>query len=431
MMSLRFQRADLISTIVVIGFFLSVCFHYVLHFYFHREYPYSTFLSWPFDHQSDFTHVYAATRGMDPYHYQGGVYGNYFPVTYAAALLFGSLRGGRLLFLALSLAGIVAFFYRRSGIARDPQINRLAKVRLTFILTVMSYPVLFEMDRANFESLTFLLIAACVLLIGRGKFGLSVLPLAFAVAMKGYPIVFLGLYLPDKKYREAASVVVLSAALCLAGLSVWHGGLRQNISGFSTGLQIFLNDYVIRGAGTAGTRLNCSLFAPLGLLDSNPTFIRQALLYFDGFVLVCGGFLLWLIAAKKAAGWKLQYLLAAAALLLTPISYDYKLLVLFIPLASFLNSARRERLDAFYCASFGAMLIPKDYLILGPGAVFVNGVSSSSLLEPLILLVTAALIARDVVAQSANKTSGETSAEESKEAPHDGPGTLSHNPLLS
>lgn len=436
-MSSRFQRADLISTIVIVGFFVSVCFHYVLHFYLHRDYPYSTFLFQPSDRLEDYINVVASARKLDPYRYHEGAFGNYFPVTYVFALIFGALhKPGLLLFLILSLTATVAYFYNQSGIAADSTINRLSKMRFTFVLTVMSYPLLFELDRANFESLTFLLIAACVLLIGRGRLGLSAAALALAIAMKGYPVIFVGLYLPSRHYREGTAAIILSIAMCVVCFSALHGGLAENIHSFAKDLQAFQNDYVILGAGNAGARLNTSLFAPLGLWNHSPIFIKKALFIYNGFALFCAAGLAWLITAKRTAHrieeWKLQYLLAAAALLLPFISYDYKLLLLFIPLASFLNSSRPIAWEGFYCASFGAMLIPKDYHFLG------NGVSISSVLEPLILIVTVIVIVRDVLAKDAGAELkdagaelGEITHEEGKISPHGDSGPLGHNPLVS
>lgn len=431
-MSLRFQRAELVSTIVIFGFFLSVCFHYAMHFYFQHPYPYSTFLSFPSDHHTDYTRVAEAARSGDPYRFfvaafhgsdgkgypniHGGEVGNYLPFTYIAALLFAAGHHGILLFLALFMAGIVAYLYRLSGISADPQIPPVAKTRLVFVLALMSYPVLWEVDRGNFEALTFLLTAAAAALIGRGKYSLSAILLALAIAMKGYPAVFLALYLPVKKYREAALAAALSLAVCLAGFAAFHGGLVQNIQSLRADLAFFLDYYVIHGAAAAGARMDCSPFAPLGLLNSNPAFIQRALPYYNGFSLLAAALLLWLLLARKIERWKMEYLLAAAALVLTPVSYDYKLLLLFIPLASFLNSPRREPRDAFYCASFGAMLIPKDYVFLGNSVSVANGVSISSLLEPLILLVTVALIVRDALARGANQENSKIIHEGGREA---------------
>lgn len=400
-MSLRLQRAELISFIVIAGFFLSVCFHYAMHFYLHRPYPYSTFLSYPFDHQSDYARVGSAARTGDPYHWGDGSVSNYLPFTYVTVLLFTALHHGMFIFLGLFLAGLAWYLYRQSGISMDPQIAPLAKVRLVFVLALMSYPVLFELDRANSEAVTFLLMAAGAALIGQGKYSLGAVPLALAIAMKGYPALFLVLYLPARRYREAALAAALSLAVCLVGFAVFHGGLIHNILGLKTGLAVFLDQYVFKGAGTAGARMDCSPFAVLGLLNSNPAFIRHALPYYNGLALLASALLLWLVLTRKIERWKLEYLLAAAGLLLTPVSYDYKLLVLFIPLASFLNSARRERADAFFCASFGVMLIPKDYLFLGDRLSIENGVSISSLIEPLVLLATVALIVREVLMRPA------------------------------
>ena len=427
-MSLRLQRAETISTVVIIGFFFAVCFHYVLHFYFGRPYPYATFLFDPVPHQSDYRVVVSSAESLDPYRYDGGSVGNYFPFTYVCALVFGAFRRlGLYLFMLLSLGGIVAYFYRQSGIRADAQINSLGKIRLTFTLVVMSYPILFELDRANFESLTFLLIAAGAFLIGERRFRLSIIPLALAIAMKGYPLVFLALYLPGRRYREIGQSIALSVGVCLAVMSLLHGGVLQNVRGFASGLRLFQDSYVVHGAGGMGVRLNSSLFAPLGLLNSNPVFIRHALTYYNVFALLSGGAIAWLLATRRVERWKAEYLLVAAALVLPFLSYDYKLLLLFIPLASFLNSARRDEADAFYCASFGAMLIPKNYVILGGHAGIVNDVTISSLLEPLILLATVAVIVREALA---HRESGETVREEGNNTDNDDSRTFRRDPVL-
>lgn len=407
-MSLRLQRAELISFIVIAGFFLSVCFHYVMHFYLHRPYPYSTFLSFPTDRLSDYGRVADAAKSGDPYRYRipqfhgpGGEVGNYLPFTYMVAMLFSIGHHGVFVFLSLFLAGLAWHLYHQTGIRTDPQITSLAKLRIVFVLTLMSYPVLWELDRGNFEALTFLLMAAGAALIGTGRYSLGAVPLALAIAMKGYPAIFLALYLPVRKYREAALCVIIAVVVCLVGFSVWQGGLMQSIHSFRADLAFFLDYYVFKGAGAAGARMDCSPFAVLGLLNSNPNFIRHALPYYNGLALLAGVLLLWLVLARKMERWKLEYLLAAAGLLLTPVSYDYKLLVLFIPLASFLGSARREHADAFFCASFGVMLIPKDYLFIGNSVSIANGVSISSLIEPLVLLATVALIVREVLTRPA------------------------------
>ena len=215
----------------------------------------------------------------------------------------------------------------------------------------MTYPVIWEVDRGNFEGLTFLLMAVGAGLIGKGKYNQGAVPLALAIAMKGYPAVFLALYLSVRRYREGAAAAALSVIVCVICFAILHGGLVQNILGLKAGLNFFLDYYVFSGAGTAGARMDASPFALVGLLNSNPAFVKHALVYYNGFSLLAGALLVWLVAARPLERWKLEYLLVVAGLILTPVSYDYKLMALFIPLTSFLNSPRRDRRDALYGAS--------------------------------------------------------------------------------
>ncbi len=430
-----------------------------MHFYHNKPYPYSTFLSWPSDYHTDYTRIVDAGKSHDPYHYyiqafhgvhndeytylHGGEVGNYLPFVYVVASVFSSRHGGVLIFEGLFLAGLAWYLLHQSGIRTDPQISKLAKTRIVLVLALMTYPVLWELDRSNFEGLTFLLMAAGAALIGRGKYNWAAVPLALAIAMKGYPAIFLGLYLPVRRYREAVAAGALSVIVCLVCFAGMQGGILQNILALKANLYFFLDYYVFSGAGAAGARMNCSPFALLGLLNSNPAFIKHALTYYNAFTLVAGAFVFWLVAVRKMQRWKLEYLLAAAGILLAPISYDYKLLVLFIPLASFLSSARREPRDTFYCASFGAMLIPKDYLFLGNHISVSYGVSISSFLEPLILTVTTVLIIREVLSGNASTEVSEINPKknealkksealkEDKETTHGDPGPFGHNPLVS
>jgi hypothetical protein len=56
--------------------------------------------------------------------------------------------------------------------------------------------------------------------------------------------------------------------------------------------------------------------------------------------------------------------LNVAMLLLPPISANYKLLHLFIPLYIFVNNEQRSKFDILYLLLFGLLLIPKDVFIL-------------------------------------------------------------------
>ena len=51
-------------------------------------------------------------------------------------------------------------------------------------------------------------------------------------------------------------------------------------------------------------------------------------------------------------------------LLLPHVSFDYKLILLFVPLILFINSNQRYKSDWFYMSVYALLLIPKSYYFL-------------------------------------------------------------------
>jgi hypothetical protein len=62
--------------------------------------------------------------------------------------------------------------------------------------------------------------------------------------------------------------------------------------------------------------------------------------------------------------WKRFAILIFAMLLLPPISADYKLLYIFIPLYIFINNKKPSKTEIIYLLMFCLLLIPKDYSFL-------------------------------------------------------------------
>jgi ABC-type glycerol-3-phosphate transport system permease component len=80
-------------------------------------------------------------------------------------------------------------------------------------------------------------------------------------------------------------------------------------------------------------------------------------------------------------------------LVTSPISGDYRLLSLFIPLAFFVNEPQESKYDLLYVVLFGLMMIPKSYYIIP----FMNqlaglGLSLGVVVNPLLLFAMAFMI---------------------------------------
>jgi len=274
----------------------------------------------------------------------------------------------------------------------------------TFVFTLMTYPVLFALDRANVESLMLVLLLFFIYFFQRRRFLISSVFLALAITTKLYPLFLLVLYVPEKKYREIGIAVGLSVVLTLACLMCFKGSFLANLrfllagenlrtaSALAGDLHAFLenNDIVQRGV---------TLFMVIKVLLIETGTIagldmpRLLSIYFAtavaAAILVAG-----YVAFIERELWKRAALLVIAMLLLPQLSAEYKMIHLLIPLFLFVNSTEQSRADTIYALLFGLLLIPKDYYVF-PGIISdagVHDISISVFLNPAIMLLMSSMI---------------------------------------
>jgi len=87
--------------------------------------------------------------------------------------------------------------------------------------------------------------------------------------------------------------------------------------------------------------------------------------------------------------WKKVALLTCLIICLTPISFDYKLILFMLPILLFINSNEEESTakNIIYALLFGLILIPKDfyYFVPGDGLVLNNFTSISVIINPILI----------------------------------------------
>ena len=198
-------RVHLLVTIVLAGTVASIAYHYVAGFYLGLGYPQSTFLFLPRDHFNDWDNLYIFAKA-----FLRGVPGGfaYFPFGILTALASTALpmRVGWALVILLFLAVLVAIL---RGWVLDREEHGLTKVQYGFVLVVLSYPVLFALDRTNLEILLFVFIAGFFyFLYVRESVWLAALFLAFETVRfrAAYTVLFALLLVPlDWVYRTSAT----------------------------------------------------------------------------------------------------------------------------------------------------------------------------------------------------------------------------------
>ena len=377
------SRVRLLVTIVLVGTIASIVWHYMSGFYFRLGYPRSTFLFIPRDHFNDWDNLYIYAQD-----YLRGVPGpfGYFPfaILTAVAATVLPMRVGFALVIVLFLAVLVLML---RGWVVDCEEHVLTRVQYGFILVVLSYPVLFALDRTNIEMLLFAFIAGFFyFLYVRESPWLAALLLAAAIAFKLYPATLLLLLLAERRFKPLVLTVVFALGLTAGGAvliaTLGHYSLAEVYRMNAGGKDLFQQTMVIGGGGVQHGH---SLWGLVGL----PRILRHAALagWQTTLYTVAAGMIFLGLAVhvvfRETERWKRVLLAMVPAVLLPFVSADYTLMMMYFPLVFFLNAPRVSRWDVAYVALFGVLLVPVDYYYL---SVYSPGVSISVIVYPLALL---------------------------------------------
>jgi hypothetical protein len=380
------MKVSALSFIIVVGFTAAAGYHYYRGMYLGRPYPENTFLFLPSVHFSDFYDVVRDGHTLDPYlEYSSAQY----PFLALLGYLFSLIPRYHYAVFAATVCGVLFF-----GAVHLWVDNWHMSATHVFVIALLSYPFLIAVDRGNFELLVFILLLAFLFFFTRKRYWASALCLSLAISMKLYPAILLVLFVPERKYREMAATIASAAAVTLASLACFNGGIGPNLT------------FLLRGANLGSN----PLFAQFTSLSSPMVQRGVSLLTFIKIVSIetgvfqgldDGRFLSWYFVSAGLVGvlvvlyvvfvekeaWKRTALLVFAMLLLPHISADYKLLHLYLALYLFVNCRTHSKSDAMFLLMFGLLLIPKDYGYLSHVISDAAGVNDISLAVPANIIV--------------------------------------------
>ena len=393
------SRVKLITAIVVIGFICSFVFHYIYStFPGKNQYPYNTFLFNPADRFNDFYNIFNATKDLNPFAFSVSVY---FPFTYIIMHIFNAAEPATALTLfSLIFSGFLGVFV----FMNIPGRNFMAKLIPSILLTVLSYPFLFVLDRGNLEAWIFISIGMFLFYYLKGKDLLAVICLSFAICFKLYPGVLLLLFLVDRKYLMIVYAGLISAGLTVISAAMLEGGMMESFKGQMTCLKNFSAQYI--SGGTTGLQHSTSLYVPLKLayynaltrMSSYPADYEKTFnsVYFL-FALFLFAVLAFVVVRYRLPLWKKVNLLIMTFVLLPQISYDYKLISLFIPVLLFMRSDSTSRYDRFYAIAFGLLLVPKDYAWIAADMSIATVINPLLILSVITLTIVEAIKSKDTL----------------------------------
>ncbi|MGB8212228.1 MAG: glycosyltransferase 87 family protein [Anaerolineales bacterium] len=394
----RNKKIYVLSFVIVVGFVYAVAFHYVQGFYKGLPYPNNTFLFTAQDRFSDFFDVLRDGHTLNPYlGYQSAQY----PFLAVVGYLFSLIPNNTyVIYICIFCASFLFFNFAFLSIG-----NLYASATHIFIITFLSYPFLFALDRGNFESLLFILLLAFTFFYTKKHYLASAIILAFAISMKIYPAILLVLFIPEKKYHEAAVCAISTIVITLASLLCFKGGLFANLSflmkGSNIGSNWMFTHFVSIESNLVQRGVSLLTFIKIISFETGllPGFlINHFSSFYMGLAVFLGVLAVTYVIFVEKEEWKRFALLIFAMLLLPSISADYKLLHVFIPLYVFINNKEVSKSDMIYLLMFCLLLIPKDYLYFTSVVSdyllnrVVHDISISVFINILIMLLMSAII---------------------------------------
>jgi len=387
------EKVTLLASIVLVGFVFAIIFHYILGFYLHLPYPFNTFLCIPDQAFSDFTSTLSRIRNFTPYS-SPDPWMTYFPLAYIILFPF-SLIKHRLIAYLIFASGFLSFLtFMNIKNLYNKNLTKVENFTNIFILTFMTYPVLYAMDRGNFDLFLFVLFSGFVYSFKNEKYFLSAALLGIENAIKPFPSLFLILFLLKKRFKEFFLSLAISALLIIGGFLVLKGGFFNQLQVYINNLVIFKKTWIY-GANSLGLSEASSLFAALKFLLCSVNQIisinlLEKLYTYIGFIITA---ITIYFTCKEKTYWKKVTLLTLNMLLVPYIIIDYKLIFLLVPIWLFVNAKEKTKFDMAYTVLFGLLLVSKKLFVLWVKSGHLSQlITYGVIINPLIMLIFVGLI---------------------------------------
>lgn len=387
------EKTTLLATIVLVGFVWAVVFHYILGFYLKAPYPFDTFLSMPKDIFGDFLLTLTSVKEFAPYA-SVDLWMVYFPLAYILLIPFVYIQNTLLSSLVFAFGFVSFLTFMNIKFLYTKNLTKAENFKNIFIMTFLSYPFLYMIDRGNLDMYLFMLFVGFVYLFKSKKYLLSAVLIGLENAMKPFSTLFLILFLFKKRYKEFFLSLFITAILVIGGFLCFKGGFFNQIHIFQSNLvmfkQLWIYDDKDRGM------LQCSsLFSALKfLLCSYKQIISINLLekLYSYLGLIITSIIIF-FAYREKIYWKTITLLTLHMLLVPYIICDYKLIFLFVPIWLFVNAEEKTGFDGVYTILFGLLLIPKKIFTWWIHAATISRlVTYGVIINPIIMILFIGLI---------------------------------------
>jgi hypothetical protein len=371
--------APVLKTFVKVEFLLAfVCVlverfcKYVLHLHEPYDYPFPTRLAtfWDFllyrnrfqhFHHPDFFTVDPAMTFLYPAP-MAVLYEIFFRFHAAALAVFLSFIAGSFLVTGILLG--------RAMLRRGVSTLKVGAFIAANLL--LSYPMWFDFKQGNMEIGVWVVVALGVWAFCKGRGYSAAACFGIAGSMKIFPLVYLGLLLATRKYREVVFAGIAAIAATLISLWLVGSDIPETWRHIQAGVALFRFSYMLHyHPGEIG-------------FDHSAFSLVKCWLHRRGISEIPSGVLNAYLAIAAIAGTALYFLrirylplinqvlcLSVASILLPPVSYDYTLMHLYIPWAMLVLFAQDQWQSGRNVAGLTAVFIALAILV-SPESEFIH-----------------------------------------------------------
>lgn len=363
------NKVLILSNIILVGFLTAVVFHYIMGFYIGFRAPFNSFLYPAYKSFCDFMEILPFVKDFAPYKFVTPWIA-YFPLCYIILFPFTLIKNifvSYLIFISFFMTYLVHMNIKEFSVKSFTKLQNFQNI---FIITCLSYPVLYSLDKGNFDLILFILLGLSVYCFKSEKYLLSAVLLALENAMKPFPAMFLFLFLYKKRYKEFLLSIILTGILIVGGFMALKGNFFDQIIVFLKDLGLAKG--LLNNSDNFGLTFTSSFYFPLKWLlckvSSHPLLKTIVFTNFYNIFFIIMSVITIFFVGREKVFWKQITLLTLFMLMMPYLIYDHKLIFLFIPLWLFVNAKEKSKFDLIYTILFALLFIPKNLIILNSPA---------------------------------------------------------------
>jgi hypothetical protein len=145
--------------------------------------------------------------------------------------------------------------------------------KTTFFVTgiLFTFPVISVIDRGNLQIYVIAALTLSVYLFNSGNSTYGAIALGFAIALKGYPIFLVALWIHARRWKDVLVAAVTSISLTLIPLFFYDGGVIRNLSRVIRNIRLWEETYagnsLAYNQSLKGTFLTLSKIGPPGIKE--------------------------------------------------------------------------------------------------------------------------------------------------------------------